>query len=219
MTFLIVLLVSAILGGLGVLVGFLGGADGLAVVLVALALALPLVYAGSWLLRARPKKGVLDGRHFRVYGRTIEVEATSAHSTTLGRRELVEIASGIATPRTGTHAVNPEHREAVATLVASGRETILFIEHDGLRFEGFERGSASDIIRALIKLAGPGFILSRHADHAVCPFCKEGVAEAPRPCETCQTVHHDDCYLEHGGCAVYGCERSPSGRNRGKAHA
>ncbi len=231
---------GAILGLVGIIIGVLGANEALAIGLAAVGFGVPLIILVVYVFVLAGKRrklaqglsatgvslglfgnrasGWLDGHRFRVYDRTIEVEKSVAHPTTLGRRELEEIARGEPSPRTGNLAVNPEHREAVAALVASGEETILFLDLDGPRFEGYQRGDLATLIRALIKLAGPGFIVARHEEHAVCPFCKETVLDSPRHCEACNTVHHDECFMEHGGCAVYGCERSPSGRRaRGRA--
>ena len=43
---------------------------------------------------------------------------------------------------------------------------------------------------------------------SLCPYCREEVAEAQADlvaCESCQTLHHEECFDEHGGCTIYGC--------------
>lgn len=40
----------------------------------------------------------------------------------------------------------------------------------------------------------------------VCPFCKDHIEQSEaRPCESCHTVMHRECFQENGGCAVLGC--------------
>jgi len=45
----------------------------------------------------------------------------------------------------------------------------------------------------------------------VCPYCrtKIGAEDGPMVCEGCGTAHHADCYLENGGCTIFGCSRAP----------
>lgn len=46
---------------------------------------------------------------------------------------------------------------------------------------------------------------------AACPYCRATFeSEDERiSCEACATPHHADCYLENGGCTVFGCPRAP----------
>jgi TM2 domain-containing membrane protein YozV len=47
----------------------------------------------------------------------------------------------------------------------------------------------------------------------VCPYCRaafEDTAPAKIFCTACGTPHHEDCYLENGGCTVFGCSRAPA---------
>lgn len=47
----------------------------------------------------------------------------------------------------------------------------------------------------------------------VCPYCRMPFDETAPPrvfCTACGTPHHDDCYLENGGCTVFGCLRAPA---------
>ena len=47
----------------------------------------------------------------------------------------------------------------------------------------------------------------------VCPYCRMPFDEASPPrifCTACGTPHHEDCYLENGGCTVFGCKRAPA---------
>ncbi|HEY2914395.1 MAG TPA: NINE protein [Candidatus Angelobacter sp.] len=47
---------------------------------------------------------------------------------------------------------------------------------------------------------------------AVCPYCRCPVEAAEREaivCTGCGTPHHSDCYMENGGCTVFGCSAAP----------
>ncbi|HEY2360179.1 MAG TPA: NINE protein [Candidatus Angelobacter sp.] len=47
---------------------------------------------------------------------------------------------------------------------------------------------------------------------AVCPYCRCPVEAAEREaivCTGCGTPHHLDCYMENGGCTVFGCSAAP----------
>ena len=39
---------------------------------------------------------------------------------------------------------------------------------------------------------------------AACPVCGHAV-EGPRPCPSCRTPHHEECWKYSGGCAIFGC--------------
>jgi TM2 domain-containing membrane protein YozV len=46
-----------------------------------------------------------------------------------------------------------------------------------------------------------------------CPYCRMLFDEASPPrifCTACGMPHHEDCYLENGGCTVFGCKRAPA---------
>lgn len=47
----------------------------------------------------------------------------------------------------------------------------------------------------------------------VCPYCRMPFDQASPPrifCTACGTPHHEDCYMENGGCTVFGCKRAPA---------
>ena len=47
----------------------------------------------------------------------------------------------------------------------------------------------------------------------VCPYCRMPFDEASPPrifCTACGMPHHEDCYMENGGCTVFGCKRAPA---------
>lgn len=47
----------------------------------------------------------------------------------------------------------------------------------------------------------------------VCPYCRMPFDEASPPrifCTACGMPHHEDCYLENGGCTVFGCKCAPA---------
>jgi TM2 domain-containing membrane protein YozV len=46
----------------------------------------------------------------------------------------------------------------------------------------------------------------------VCPYCRTPISaeETATVCEGCGTSHHSDCYVENGGCTIFGCSRAPA---------
>ncbi|MGB9120613.1 MAG: NINE protein [Candidatus Angelobacter sp.] len=47
----------------------------------------------------------------------------------------------------------------------------------------------------------------------VCPYCRMPFDEASPPrifCTACGMPHHEDCFMENGGCTVFGCKRAPA---------
>ena len=47
----------------------------------------------------------------------------------------------------------------------------------------------------------------------VCPYCRmEFTDDGPAKiyCTACGMPHHEDCYMENGGCTVFGCPRAPA---------
>jgi hypothetical protein len=187
---------------------------GVAVVIAAIA----IFYLVTAARRFKATRGVFNGHGYRIARGVVTLDMPAHEPATLGRRELEEIASGVVSSRVGSFAAKPEFRRAVETLIASGRETVLFLDLTGIRFEGYERGDPVVLLRALAKLAGPGFILTRHAGPGVCPYCKEKATDDTVRCGKCGAEHHAECFTEHGGCAIFGCERAPSGR-RSKENA
>jgi TM2 domain-containing membrane protein YozV len=46
----------------------------------------------------------------------------------------------------------------------------------------------------------------------VCPYCRTEIAAGDTTlvvCEACSTPHHGDCWLENGGCTLFGCTLAP----------
>ena len=50
----------------------------------------------------------------------------------------------------------------------------------------------------------------------VCPYCrtKIGAEDGSTVCEGCGTAHHSDCYLENGGCTIFGCSKAPGDESK-----
>ncbi len=51
------------------------------------------------------------------------------------------------------------------------------------------------------------------SDPTVCPYCRMPFDDAGPPrifCTACGTPHHEDCYMENGGCTVFGCAQAPA---------
>lgn len=214
--FVVLIVAAVLLGTVGVVTGLCLSSGDAAAWFGLSAFALPFVFSvASLLWTAKPVgSGEVPGHAYRRHGETIEVfDLRVEHPCTLGRRELEEIASGIVSRRTGTLAVAPRVRDAAARILASGSATVVFLESHSVRFEGYERGDLAAIVRALVALAGPGIHLSKLDGPTACPFCKDVVEGGDvRACDACGAAHHGECYAEHGGCAIFACERSPSGR-------
>jgi hypothetical protein len=50
------------------------------------------------------------------------------------------------------------------------------------------------------------------AESVICPICQTA-AHAGEPvvnCESCDQVHHQECWTEIGGCGTYGCPQAPA---------
>lgn len=47
---------------------------------------------------------------------------------------------------------------------------------------------------------------------AMCPICQSGIAaeEVVVSCPSCGQIHHQECWVEVGGCSTYGCKETPS---------
>jgi len=44
-----------------------------------------------------------------------------------------------------------------------------------------------------------------------CPYCLSSIGDQERTvsCSSCRAVYHEECWVENGGCAVYGCKEVP----------
>lgn len=53
----------------------------------------------------------------------------------------------------------------------------------------------------------------------VCPYCHTSIngGELVHSCETCSALHHQDCWEEGEGCAVFGCDQPPASERGGGA--
>src|SRR5215813_12445304 len=50
-------------------------------------------------------------------------------------------------------------------------------------------------------------------DQLACPYCRMAFDEQGPPkifCTACGMAHHEDCYMENGGCTVFGCPKAPA---------
>ncbi len=45
----------------------------------------------------------------------------------------------------------------------------------------------------------------------ICPYCRFPIkrGESVQGCPSCGQPHHRDCWVENGGCTIYGCRSSP----------
>lgn len=51
-------------------------------------------------------------------------------------------------------------------------------------------------------------VLLHVSDELLCPYCRAVVAEedcARIECQKCGAIHHDECWQQNGGCAIFGC--------------
>jgi hypothetical protein len=98
------------------------------------------------------------------------------------------------------------------------------IEADGL--DGFKLGvsqgdpvslrvrdALAERIRAYLPgAAAPSRITTAHEPDR-CPYCHDDLrAGALGACVSCGTQHHAECLVEHGGCAIMGCDGWPPDR-------
>ncbi len=63
--------------------------------------------------------------------------------------------------------------------------------------------------RPILVRSRPRFLWTGGGEHALCPYCRDGLPddlEAAVACDVCNTLHHDECFQEHGGCTIFGCE-------------
>ena len=47
---------------------------------------------------------------------------------------------------------------------------------------------------------------------SVCPYCRSGfeAEDVVKACPVCATLHHEDCFVENGGCTIFGCPAAPA---------
>lgn len=62
---------------------------------------------------------------------------------------------------------------------------------------------------------------TRNDTGKTCPFCRFPIKERDEvvSCGECHSAHHDDCWEEHGGCAVPGCLGGPGGGTSGPSRS
>jgi hypothetical protein len=53
-------------------------------------------------------------------------------------------------------------------------------------------------------------------DSALCAICQSSLShgEEQTECPECRSAYHEECWLENGGCAVYGCAQVPPTEGR-----
>jgi hypothetical protein len=172
-------------------------------------------------------RGRVDGVGCRVTRHAIEVEVPSTTPRVLPAAVLREIAAGSKESLVlAVFAAKPEARAAASGLLAAGKNVAVHLEAGKARLVG--AGSATADAAALARLLtviarAPALALAKASD-AACPYCKDEVkkkeAEGTFRCPTCDTLHHTPCWNEHGGCAIFGCERAPAeGRTGTRARA
>ena len=109
---------------------------------------------------------------------------------------------------------------AAQVLSAAGVQRLI-VEDRRLRLVG-GRGPLAPLVEAALTLAGVERRVSLAATSpGHCPYCHQPASfreEAVQRCSACDALHHNACWQEHGGCAVFGCERGPQ-RDRPAARA
>src|SRR6266568_304599 len=64
---------------------------------------------------------------------------------------------------------------------------------------------------------------SRPATSALCAICQTPLGptenEPTTTCPACDAKYHADCWLQNGGCAVYGCAQVPATEGRARIAA
>ncbi len=131
-----------------------------------------------------------------------------------GRPDLVLSTSERPSPRTVADVARLLDEPGVEGVVLDERGlTVVSPATEALLDLGRTRrllGAAVALARAL-RAAPPApaeVVVSAREAASICPYCRSGVTEA-RTCASCGTDHHAVCLEEHGGCAVFGCDRAP----------
>lgn len=112
-------------------------------------------------------------------------------------------------------------RASARQLVWAGVST-LRVNEGWLELRGQLLGSLSEVVQHALELAtAPARIRVRPQSRTRdCPFCHQGLpgkGGEPGPtvrCVGCDTLHHAECWQDHGGCAVFSCRKSPQERAR-----
>jgi len=158
---------------------------------------------GGWVGAAR---GEVAGRPVRIYPDRIEVEVPTGEPARLGPDELRALA------RAFPVGEDDGRGEAAVALRAAGVQEVRAA--DGRLVVRSRRGRARDLVPAALRVTGLGAVRAAVAGaQETCPYCHDGLGsllEAPTlRCTGCDSLHHVECWREHGGCALQGCRRAP----------
>jgi hypothetical protein len=161
-------------------------------------------------------EGRVEGARVTLERGSLAVEVASAFEGVLDGKDLLEIArSENPRPMLARLAREPQAREAASALLAlAGRHVRVRIESNRAWIRGFPGKRSLEVARALVAIAGTrAFPLARSNAAATCPFCHDNLgareSEGTIRCPDCDSLHHTPCWREHGGCAIFGCARSP----------
>ncbi|HBP18966.1 MAG TPA: hypothetical protein DEA08_14410 [Planctomycetes bacterium] len=204
---------------------------GLGIPLAVVSLAVTSFGAGS--VVRRRCRGLPEVRFSRTLFRTVyrgEFEH-SGHGVQVFRdrvRVRVDAPSAAFTRADLRRLFRDESPSPYAVARASARQlvwagvTTLRVNEGWLELRGPLLGSLSEVVQHALELAtAPARIRVRPQSRTRdCPFCHQGLpgkGGEPGPtvrCVGCDTLHHAECWQDHGGCAVFSCRKSPQERAR-----
>jgi hypothetical protein len=155
-------------------------------------------------------RGSCDGRAVRVYRDRVEVEVAAPRTSSVDSTVL----AGLARASDANAAV----QAAAATLEAAGVRAVEMWPNVVVIRGG--TGPAVELARAAVEVALASakirFSGASARGAASCPFCHEAVGSVAHSpslrCGDCDTLHHAECWREHGGCAIFSCRRAPKSR-------
>jgi hypothetical protein len=155
-------------------------------------------------------RGECAGRVVRIYRDRVEVDLDCPQPGLLNAVAL----AGLAQATEG----NVRAREAAGELALQGVTGLEILTNKVIVRGG--TAHASVLIPAAIEIALAPVRIRFSATSAKgeqgCPYCHQpiiSVLEAPSVrCPSCESVHHTECWQEHGGCSVFRCRRAPPQR-------
>ncbi len=157
-------------------------------------------------------RGTVDGVPVTISRSGIDLDTHASRALVLGKRELRAIARGETDePLVGELARNPALREAAGRLLALSAH--VHVEAKRTTIRGVNPRAAESAVRAAIALVRGGALVRGATAGSTCPYCKDRLqpreSEGVIRCPSCDSLHHTDCWREHGGCSVHGCLRVP----------
>ena len=160
-------------------------------------------------------RGQVAGYPVVITGRGVEVDLSeSGAEPDAGHRSTFIHTTLRALRWTDTKDAEP------ARVLYEGRVHRVELRQRRLQLTG-GRGPLQPLIEAALTLVGASGRLRLVAStQGACPYCHQPASfreEAVQRCSACDALHHNCCWQEHGGCAVFGCERGPKREARSRA--